>query len=196
MKTPNRWVSQVKTDLDFARQTLLERGEVRPMFGILSDENELLLIPGNWENDAEKDRFSSLIRVIALAYDAQSVSFMTEAWSRNVERRIGESEAEHEARVDAIRPSEAEDRIEMVIVVLQYRDTNSRLHLATGRGEILRSADGKPTGLTEPDVTSETLTGRFADFMPRKRPNAEERARAKATLVRGGVVLQPIPRPS
>ena len=103
---------------------------------------------------------------------------------RRIERRIGETPGEHDARAFAVPPSEAEDRIEIVMAELIYRDdaTGERRSLADAR-EIVRDAKGKPVGFRDnaldPDAQGE---GRWVDVLTPDRPTAEERARAAAVI--------------
>ncbi len=122
MKHADRWLKQMEFDKGFAEQMLLDSSQVRPMF-VLHGENRVeavlaaLLLP---ETKAHLYRF---LKMLIVARDLVGFSAISEAWMRRVDNYPGETAAAQRARVEAgPRPSEAEDRIEVVSITLIYRD--------------------------------------------------------------------------
>ena len=139
-KTATDWQAQLQRDAEFARYALLKQGSLSPMF-ILHCPGEIRVVGAGWENDSEKRRARQMVGLMALAVNASAISFISEAWSRRVDRRHRETDAEHQARIDAVRPAEAEDRVEVLIVSLTYRDADGRHSFATTM-DMVRDASG------------------------------------------------------
>lgn len=174
------WAKQVRFDMAFAERTLLKQGDVRRMF-VIHAKDALHAIP--WNGADEKKEMLKFVRAYCIALDAEAVSFISEAWVRSVMRAHGESEAEYQERVDAVPPSEAEDRREVVLCIVMYREAGER-HVLSEAREIQRRANGKPDGLT-PYRTLDTLEavgGDVIDVFPRQAPTEEMRAMARIAL--------------
>lgn len=176
------WAKQVRFDMAFAEKTLLKNGDVGRMFVIhAKDAQHAMLAP--WNSREEKFRMLQMVRAYCIAVDAVAVSFISEAWVRSVMRAHGESEAEFHERSEAVRPSEAEDRREVVMCVVMYREAGER-HVLSEAREIQRRANGKPDGLT-PYRQLETLDvvgGDVIGVFPKYPPTPEMRAMARLAL--------------
>jgi hypothetical protein len=188
-----KWAEALAYDADFAEKTLIERGEVLPMF-VIHAAGALYILNASFESDAAKQRAYSIVQVMAIAHAADAVSMIAEAWVRSVPQRHGESEAEWRKRGTDVMPSQAEDRIEVVSVVLGYRGKTSDRHTLHSLREIIRGDDGKPTGL-KPDDTQERGKpgGIMADLVPRVPPSPGERAEAQALLKLVALDMEMIP---
>ena len=141
------WPAQLKRDVEFSRGALLKQGSLSPMF-ILHCPDEIMIIGAGWADAREKRRAQQMIGLLALAANASAISFISEAWSRAVMRRDRETDAEHEARIRAVAPSEAEDRTEVLIVSLTYRENDER-HSLIRTLDMVRDANGTLTDVVE-----------------------------------------------
>jgi hypothetical protein len=180
-------------DYEFCKRALMEYGEMRPLFVIHGPEHTALY-PAMWQSPEDKDRAAMLVRCIGVIYNAQCISFLVEAWSRRVRQLPGETADQLNERAQAVAPSEAEDRIEIVMVSTDYRDDAGELQALMTSGEIQRGADGKPSSVTQFDIDSEEgpirYEGRFAKLLPPTPPTDAQRefAREVLTLLGGAKI--------
>lgn len=174
------WKAQNESDTAFAKSTLLQLGSLQPMF-IIHCNDKMNVIAAGWETQEQKRVQQALITTFAIAEGAIGISFIAEAWSRTVGRRHNETEAEHRARCEAVMPSQAEDRQEIVMVSTSYRDHDERRTYATVL-EIIRDAAGKVTDAVvvgDPADDAARLEGPMASLLTHHQPSAYERERAR-----------------
>ena len=182
---PNKWSEQLSRDVAFARSVMLTQGEVQPMF-VLHSATESKVIGAAWENIEDKRRVRAFVAMLALADNAEALSFMAEGWSINRPRLPGETEAAARKRFEGAVPSEAEDRVEILMVVNSYRDDAGERRTRGVMLEIIRDTEGKVTGLVErtPEGGDAELEGPLANLLPAREPPAIVREEAKRTLAR------------
>jgi hypothetical protein len=90
--------------------------------------------------------------------------------------------------VTAVRPRDAEDRREVVMATLYYRDDAGAVVELTQSREILRGWDGKPTGLAPADDVEVLFSdGDLTNVMPPEKPTAEQVRYARQLLDRSGL---------
>lgn len=201
MKKPLRttasvdWQELLDFNMRFAIERLVGIGEVGRMF-VLHTDDGAVLIPGEWSDEVERQNIYRLVRLVALAHDATAVAMVTEAWMRKVKRRSGESRAEFDARTGAVMPSQAEDRIEVVVATLAYRDAADARHTLSKVQEIVRGADAKPTRAKPIDLPTTGMSGTMTDLMPERRPTAVERAAARTLLTMIDLNLEKVAMPN
>jgi len=176
------WPGQARRDYAFAKACVLERGQCAPFFAVHGAKRSVI-VPAFWRNDTDKDDTARVVRLICVAEDADGLSFITEAWIRRMVRAHNESEAEFQARSNAIAPSKAEDRIEVVMANLTYREDDERKWIVLC-GEIIRDNAGKPIRIADLTLDDETGNpgGRMFDILPEERPDPEARALARALI--------------
>jgi hypothetical protein len=172
---------QAQFDMEFAKRALLESGGLVPTF-IVHGEEQMNVIIADWKDDRDKDLYRKLVRLICVAERAKAVSFMTEAWMRSIERRAGETSAEHRARGNAIRPSEAEDRVEIVAVNMFWFDDDKNKRSRSLIGEIIRNEKGKPTQVRPIHDERDNAGGAMADLLPENPGDATSIAIAREGL--------------
>lgn len=178
-----RWDAQLRHDMAFAQRTLLATGRMFPLAIVHSPET-LFAVPLDYSGDEEKLRAHRFLAVLMLAHDAMAFSHITEAWVRHGARRHGESEAAFDERATAVRPSEAEDRIEVVIATLTYRDADGERRTLSDIREIERRANGKPSGLKPlPDMAGE-IGGTIPELLPPVLLKPEDKTIAREVLAR------------
>jgi hypothetical protein len=149
------WIAQMHADADFAKALLISNGEVKPMFIIHCPEH-VKVVGAAWKNTEEKRITQKLISMQAALDDAEAISFISEAWCREVRRYDGESKADHTKRINAVAPSEAEDRIEIIMIAVNYRERN-RTRTAGMSLEIIRDKDGVPTDAINRDGEAQAM---------------------------------------
>jgi hypothetical protein len=177
------WQKQLRFDMQYAEKMLIDHGELSAMFVVhTKDASHVLLTP--WRDDHEKAMCRHLARLWCIAHDAQALTFITEAWIRSLDQRPGETRAEFDARADAVQPRDAEDRREVVMVVIAYRDDAGERQIVFESREIQRRANGKPSGLVplSKSNTIDKLTGRMVDVLPEITPSMAQQAAAKMLL--------------
>jgi hypothetical protein len=182
------WIKQLRFDMAFAERTLLEQGEVSAMFVVhTKDAKHVIGAPAR--DDAEKRVMLAMVRAYCIALDAQALTFVSEAWLRSVQRAPNETEREFQARTNAVRPREAEDRVEVVMVVLAFRDGAGERQIVSDTKEIERRANGKPSGLKPYQVGGQARgwSGRMVDIFPEEAPTEVERLAARAVLRAAGL---------
>ncbi len=177
---------------EFGVQQLIANGEVHPMFTLYTPSNERLVLPAAWQNARDKANVQAKVRIVAIAHDVHAISLITEAWTRSLSRANGETEAEFHTRTHAVRPSEAEDRTEVLMVTLTYRDDANETRSMQRSAEILRDAAGKPTGVkpVDDDLDDMTMTGSMLEILPNERPSSSQRAAAREVMRLLGIATE------
>jgi hypothetical protein len=184
------WREMLAFNMEFAESRLIEAGDVRPMATVHGSDNTAHTIAMNMSDDAHKEQSLRFVRLLATAHDADAVSTIGEMWMRTMFPYHGESEAEYMARVDAVRPRDAEDRKEVVMCQLYYRDAAGSVRELSNSREIIRGADGKPTGLKPseyPDAEVIFSEGPMTDLLPKRKPTAEQMRYARQLIKRLGI---------
>jgi hypothetical protein len=182
------WNKMLLTNMEFAEERLKESGELAPMAILHCPGNVVNVIAMDLSSDAAKQRSMKLVRLMAVAYRAEAVAMLCEMWMRAMAPYDGESEADYEARVNAVRPREAEDRREVVMANLYHRnDVGAVVELSQTR-EIIRGWDGKPTGLAPADEVELLFSeGDMTQVMPPEVPSPEQVRYARQLLDRSGL---------
>jgi hypothetical protein len=177
------WTKQLRFDMAYAEKTLLKDGEVGSMFVVHAKER-MHLIAAPWRDEGEKAAILDLVRAYCIAEDAAALTYLSEAWTRHMQQAPNETEAEFRARIDAVRPRDAEDRREMVLVMTMFRDDAGERQVVSDSREIERRANGKPSGLKPHRVNKgwDVLAGAIVDAFPQWPPSPAEREAACAVL--------------
>lgn len=180
----DRWTKQLRFDIEFAKQMVLEQGSCANILVVyVRGKAPMILQP---PRDLSRDTVAGYLRAVCIAEDAEAFGFISEAWMRIVDRRDRETEAEHNERAYGIAPSQAEDRIEVVIAELVWRDDGGERRTMHEFREIVRDAKGEPVGFRPGPATpgggKVESEGRWVDVLTPERPTVEERARAVAAL--------------
>jgi hypothetical protein len=162
----NNHQKQANHDWESAKRLLFRDGCVDTTFFLLFAEDRTLAIPVAWDTDDEKVSSIAAVRLLMISTKAEAVSVMSEMWTRDVRRRVGESNAEQLARAKAVRPSEAEDRIDSLMTCLYYYDDANEMQTSVRIGEIQRNDRGKPCAVTPLTFMGEMDgEGRMEDFV-------------------------------
>lgn len=155
---------------DYALHMMRTTGSVPPTVIADTDEGYIFCMPTSLTDEAAKDRFAEVARLVATAYCARSLVMIVEAWATMPDAR-GHLDSD-------TPPSQSPSRKEIVALMLEDH-SRSATHLLP----ILRDAKEVFTqfGATNPLQYGES-SGRFSGLMPRSKPSAREAALAKATL--------------
>jgi len=172
------WTELHHADVEFARKVLLGQGAVIPMF-IVHAGTKTLAVVSQWRDDDEKRQAFLLVALLAAREGAEAIGFISEAWIRQVDHAPRETEAEFAARVKAVPPSEAEDRQEVVMCAMQYRDPVAGKRSLMTSLDIVRDATGKPVAAPKrTDDGYDRLGGAALALLSERLPDAHARARA------------------
>ena len=156
---------------NYALHMMRTTGSVPPTVIADTDEGYVFCMPSSLTDDAAKDRFADVARLLAIAQAARSLVMVVEAWARVPDAR-GHLDTE-------TPPSQAPDRKEVVVLMLEDHSRNATVMLP-----ILRDAGGVFTAFGDPGpMHFGESVGRFSGLMPKNKPSAREAAQAKATLL-------------
>lgn len=179
------WQAKLDFDMDFAAKTLRDDGELRPMAVITDKAGMIHIVALDMSDDDMKEKSFRYIRLLCVAHEADSLSMMGEMWMRSVKAYDGESPEDHKRRATSVRPREMPDRQEVVMVQCYYRNEAGDVREVSQAREIMRGADGKPTGLAPPPTHEVTASeGDMTELLPKRPPNAEKVRYAKEMLKR------------
>jgi hypothetical protein len=140
------------------------------LFLIAGDAGPLMFVPASLTDEAEKDAFATLARLMCIAHDASAVVTALEAWM---------TVAKPGEKLDLTeRPAEAFDRQEVVILCGESRGFGQKQQFLP----IIRSGNGKFFGFDPTTPNFEHMEGRFAQILPPKTASIENRVLAQAML--------------
>ncbi len=168
--TPHRLESLAHQASDYALHMMRTTGSVPPTVIADTDEGLIFCMPSSLTDEAAKDRFADVARLLAIAYNASAIVMVVEAWAKMPDKN---------GHLDAsIPPSQSPDRQEIVALMLE-----DRAHSATSLLPIVRDARGNfmELGDAGPIHFGES-EGRFSGLMKGTAPTAEQSATAKASL--------------
>ena len=174
---PERLEALAKQGNDYALHMMRTTGSVPPTVIADTDEGFVFCMPSELADEASKDRFAEVAKLFAAAYRAQALIMIVEAWARLPDAN-GHLDTE-------TPPSQAPDRKEVVVLMLEDHSRNATVMLP-----IVRDEAGAFTSLGDPGPMQfgESM-GRFSGLMPRNKPSVREAAQAKATLLGLGMSI-------
>jgi len=161
----------------YALHMLRNTGSVPPTAIADTADGFIFCMPPGMPDEAAKDRFADVARLLAIAHGARAIVMVAEAWVRMAEPGI---------RLDtATPPSQSPDRQEMVVLMLEDQTRS-----ATGLLPILREGSGAFQKFGQsPALNFTSTSGRFTGLMPKHMPGASEVAMAKAELLKLGMCV-------
>ena len=154
----------------YANYCMRNSGHMPPTLFLIGSEGPLMFMPDSLADEGDKDEFATKARLMCIAHAATSVVMAPEAWVQFA--KPGE-------KFDATEPpSEAFDRQEVVVLMGESHAAQKQKFLP-----IIRSDNGRFFGFGEDKAPPiDSMSGRFAHFLPPKVPNAGAREIAKAML--------------
>jgi hypothetical protein len=192
-EVPEKWAEQLRFDYGFAVKALKKSGSVSQM-AVLHDRDGQSVTPIilKWLDREVKTRGYSYLSLLAEATEPAAFSFISEAWLRVVQRRHGESVGEHNTRaLEGPRPSEAEDRIEIIYAMVIWRDDAGERQAAFKAGDIERDASGTVSSV-KPRATwkvDDSIVGDVIGIMPEEAVSPSRRAEAIRLISAGGEAM-------
>lgn len=181
--TAAAWRPILERQLEWAANQLTKAdAELQPIITLYPDDetapSEVIYAP--FTTDAEEEALHTFLAVKGVALQTRAATHIAEAWVRSITRRPGESDAELQQRGEAVEPSKAEDRTEVVIITAVWRDRDWQRHVLVGTRQIERDALGVPSlgatrWLAEPKTPLRVA-------VPRSKPPYEAVEQAKLVL--------------
>jgi hypothetical protein len=152
--------------------SMRENGAITPTLLIHGVNGNGMYCPEEMAGADSKDRFVDKARLICVAEGADATVFISEAWLRTVKEDAKPLDL-------SIPPSQAPDRVEIVVVMGETREAHFQKLLP-----ILRTGEGKFMGFGEIRELGEAekVEGRFANFVPPRAPDEKTRMLAKEAL--------------
>ena len=161
----------------YALHMMRTTGSVPPTVIADTDEGFIFCMPTELTDDDSKDRFAEVTRLFAIAQHARSLVMVVEAWARL-------PDANGHLATDT-PPSQAPDRKEVVVLMLEDHSRNATVMLP-----IVRNDGGVFTSFGDPGpMQFGESVGRFSGLMPRNKPSVREAAQARATLLSLGMKI-------
>ena len=159
----------------YANFCLCGTGRVSPVLFLIGTDGLLMFAPKSLADEHDKDSFASQAQLMCITHAATACVMTLEVWAKFA--KPGEPFDMTEA------PSEAFDRREFVVLMGESHDGQKQKYLP-----IIRSDNGKFFGFGESeDPGADEMTGRFAQILPTKVPDASMRDLAKIMLKVKGV---------
>lgn len=147
----------VRQATDYALHTMRTTGSVPATVIADTGDGYVFCMPANLADEAAKDRFAEVARLLAVAQNARALVLVVEAWVKYA-NAAGELDTN-------VPPSQSPDRKEVVALMLE---DHSRA--ASSLLPILRDGSGTFLTLDSPPALDYTESaGRFAGLMPRLR---------------------------
>jgi hypothetical protein len=159
----------------YAEFSMRKIGHVPPTLIAESPKGPIHFIPSNLADERAKNDFAKAVRLVCIAFDVTAAVLVLESWMKT---------AKPDEPLDASEPpSEALDRQEVVALLGEALGQQQQQFLP-----IIRSDNGKFFGFGEySGPKPDNFEGRFAQVMPPKKPDAQARMLAGATLQAMGV---------
>lgn len=162
----------------WATRVMIDSGEFLPMV-LIDCEIGRVPVMLTFESPAAKDANYGFIKLLALAHDATQLIMMSESWTTLVDPETGQ----------------IGERTEALTITVVQRDGERSVNLP-----ILRSRDGKVSGLGEPELPDgENLYSRIGTMLPKEPVSQYQKDSARETLVSLGLnipdmrMFSPIP---
>lgn len=161
----------------YANHMMLTTGSVPPTVIADTSDGYVFGMPSGLPDEAAKDRFAEAARLLAVAHGATAIAMILEAWVR-----LPDASGHLDTHTP---PSQAPDRKEMVVVVVEGTTRCANRFLP-----IIRDTAG---GFIEfghhpmPDFAN--AEGRFAGLMPKHQAGPADVARARAGLAAMGFTV-------
>lgn len=179
--TPAQFEARWRHDVDHAEATLRRDGFVSPLFAVLGADGGERVIPASFASPEDKSQAYDLVRLMAIACDAELVMCRAESWLVLV--GVSPLAKAPEQLERGVSPSQSDRRIEVVSVAISARVRRRVVHRSSLR-EIVRDENGKPKGLVEVRIPDGKLDmkGPMFELLPPVRPDAQQQAMAAAIV--------------
>ena len=155
---------------DYALHMMRTAGSVPPTVIADTKDGYVFCVPGAFTDDAAKDRFADVARLVAVAHNACALVLIAEAWASLPDAR-GHLDTE-------TPPSQSANRKEIVALMLEdgTRQGSMLIPIVRGwNGAFVGFGDTAPVAYGQSE-------GRFSGMMPPRQPGPEDRAKAAELL--------------
>lgn len=155
---------------DYALHMMRTAGSIPPTVIADTAEGYVFCMPGPFTDDAAKDRFAEVARLLAVAHEADALVLIAEAWASLPDAR-GNLDTE-------TPPSQSPNRREIVALMLEDETRRGSMLIPILRGwndAFVGFGDTAPVAYAQAE-------GRFSGMMPPRNPVPEDRAKAAAVL--------------
>jgi hypothetical protein len=172
---------QVRRDYEYAKRCILEDNGVMPLFVVHGRD---IVIPigfggGKEYSGKTKEGHRTMAQLVAVAHNAIAVAYIGEAWIASA------LPDEPEPEFPRVAPRDREDKREVIIAQLMWRDDDTGERLSClAQGEIVRNAKAKCIRVDNEEFSEPTteLIGNFAEVLPPREPTPEQQEYAKHLL--------------
>jgi hypothetical protein len=105
----------VESGINHAKHILLEQREkqLQALYTLITDQNELILLPCTFSNDFEKDVTVATVKATAALSNAVMALYVNEGWMLKLPKALTPWHADRQME-NLPRPSQSPDRIEVV----------------------------------------------------------------------------------
>jgi hypothetical protein len=167
---PDKLDALARQAKDYALHMIRTAGSLPPTVIADTAEGYVFCVPGVFTDDAAKDRFADVARLLAVAHSASALVLIAEAWASLPDAR-GHIDAE-------TPPSKSPTRQEIVALMLEdgTRQGSMLIPIVRGWNEVFVGfGDTAPVAYGQSE-------GRFSGMMPPRKPGPDDRAKAAALL--------------
>ena len=167
LKTLDDLMAQARHYAEFC---LRNSGSMAPTLFLIGDAGPMMCAAGSMADEAAKDGFANMSRLVCIAHGATSCVMVMEAWMKTAkpDQPLDMTEA----------PSEAFDREEVVVLMGEDRSGQRQQFLP-----IIRSGNGKFFNLGDSTLPiMDNIEGRFAQILSPKIPDAQAKLLAQTML--------------
>lgn len=193
-KGPNRakgpWdpKKQMRFDFEYAKQMIVQDNGLMPMFVVHSKQGTIPIgFGGKAEYEGEAKVGHRRIAVLmGIAFNAVAIAYVGEAW---IATSLPD---EPEPEYPRVRPKDREDRKEVIITQMMWRDQETgERKAALAQAEIVRNAKGVCTGVKDEEFTEPTdkIVGNFSELLLEREPTIAEQEIAQKILAAMGTEL-------
>ena len=167
---PDKLDALARQAKDYALHMMRTAGSIPPTVIADTADGYVFCVPGAFTDDAAKDRFADVARLLAVAHNASALVLIAEAWA---------SLPDASGHLDTdTPPSQSPSRREIVALMLEDDTRRGSMLIPIVRGwndTFVGFGDTAPVAYGQTE-------GRFSGMMPPRKPGPEDRAKAAELL--------------
>jgi hypothetical protein len=182
-KHPKKWVENFAHDLSWGKSLLQGEGSLIPMFILHNRDGSITPFCVAFKSPGHKHSVYQFMSIVMMANESIGFSFMCEGWMIINGIHHGEDAADAMERALAgPSPSQSENRIEVLTLMMVYRDDADERKVISTIEDMQRDWDGKLTGFKAHDTRGAIMEGAVVDIMPEEPPDQAHVMAARAFL--------------
>jgi hypothetical protein len=172
---------QLHFDFEYAKRCIIQDNAVMPLFVAHTDDMAIpISFAGSVDyGDETKRKHQSMARLICIAYAANALAYIGEAWIAPA------MPDEPEPQYPRVLPRDREDKREVILAHMSWRDPNTEERFSClAQGEIVRNEKGRCIRVDNEEYSKQTtlVAGNFSEILPEEKPTEEERKAARQML--------------